>query len=122
MIRITFHLPFLGITDPMQLFRLLVYTAAEVGAQQFIEMIFNSSAGRVVFEAYKGSSQLPEVVARDHGNEETAQYLECITKRYNFRRMAKTCNARQKIGVHVYSCFEKDVKIQVTKPDMHHIK
>lgn len=94
MIRITFYLSFLGITDPMQLFRLLVYTAAEVGAQQFIEMIFNSSAGRVVFEAYKDSSQLPEVVARDHGNEETAQYLERLTKRYIFRRMAENCNAR----------------------------
>ena len=102
----------------MELFRLLVYTAAEVGAQQFIEIIFNSSAGRVVFETYKGSAKLPEVVARDHGNEETAQYLERITRRYNFRRIAKTCNARLKIGVHVYSCFEKDIKIQVTKADM----
>ena len=120
MIRITFHLPFLGISDPMQLFRLLVYTAAEVGAQQFIEIIFNSSAGRVVFETYKGSAQLPEVVARDHGNEETAQYLERITKRYNVRRMTKTCIASLKTGVHVYSCFEKDVKPQVTKVDMHY--
>ena len=118
-IRITLHLPFLGITDPMQLFRLLVYTAAEVGAQQFIEMIFNSSAGRIVFEAYKGSSQLPEVIARDHGNEETAQYLECITKRYNFG-MAKTCNARLEIGIHVYSCFIKDIKTKVTKANMHY--
>jgi len=96
MIRITFHLPLLGITDPTQLFCLLVYTAAEVGAQQFIEMIFNSSAGRVVFEAYRYSSKLPEIVARDHGNEETAQYLERITKRYIFRRLAKNCNARVK--------------------------
>ena len=120
MIRITFHLPSLGITDSIQLLHLLVYTAAEVGAQQFIEMIFNSSAGRVVFETYKGSSQMPEAVARDHANEETAQYLERITKRYNVRRMAKTCNARLKISVHVYSCFEKDVKTQVTKADMHY--
>jgi len=83
----------LGITDPMQLFRLLVYTAAEVGAQQFIEMIFNSSAGRVVFEAYKDSSQLPEVVARDHGNEETAQYLERLTKRFSDEiRSGKECS------------------------------
>jgi len=107
MIRITFHLPFLGITDPMPLFRLLVYTAAEVGAQQFIEMIFNSSAGRVVFEAYKGSSQLPEVIARDHGNEETAQYLERLTKRYIFRRMAKNCNARLKIGAYMYTAVSR---------------
>ena len=108
MIRITFHLPLLGITDPTQLFRLLVYTAAEVGAQQFIEMIFNSSAGRVVFEAYKDSLQLPEVIARANGNEEIAQYLERITKRYISRRMVKKCNARLKIGVYMYTAVPKE--------------
>lgn len=87
---ITFHLPFLGITEPMMLLRLLVYTAAKVGAQQFIEIVFNSSAGRIVFETYKDSSQLPEVIAKDHGNEETAHYLELITKRYIFKQMART--------------------------------
>ena len=62
----------------------LVNTAAKVGAQQFIEMIFTSSAGKVVFAAYKDSSTLPEVIARDHGNEKIANYLEDITKRYFF--------------------------------------
>ena len=52
-----------------------------MGAQQFIEIIFNTSSGRVVFDVYKERSPLPEVVARDHGNEETARYLEGITKR-----------------------------------------
>jgi len=60
---------------------LLVYVAAEIGAQQFIEIIFNSSAGRVVHNAYKGNLTLPETIARDHGNEETANYLEEVTKR-----------------------------------------
>ena len=78
---ITFRLPLLGFTEPVQLLSLLVYTAAKLGAQQFIEIIFNTSSGRVVFDAYKERSSLPEVVARDHGNEETARYLEGITKR-----------------------------------------
>ena len=60
---------------------LLVYAAAKYGAQQFIEMIFKSSAGRVVFDAYKDNSTLPESVAKVHGNEETANFLEEITKR-----------------------------------------
>ena len=63
---------------------LLVYAAAEIGAQQFIEMIFTSSAGRVVFDDYRDNLALPEVIAKDNGNEETANYLEDITKRYSF--------------------------------------
>ena len=66
----------------LQGLQLLVYTAAETGAQQFIELIFNSSAARVVFNAYRDTSPLPEDVARDYGYEDTAQYLESITKRY----------------------------------------
>ena len=60
---------------------LLIYTAAKYGAQQFIEMIFNSSAGRIVFDAYKDNLTLPEIIAKDNGNDETANYLESITKR-----------------------------------------
>lgn len=69
-----------------------------MGAQQFIEIIFNSSAGRVVFDAYKDSSQLPEVIAKDNGNEETAHYLERITKRYIFRRMRSVYFGRKSCG------------------------
>lgn len=99
---IIFYLPFLGFTEPVQLLRLLVYTAAKEGAQQFIEIIFNSSSGRVVFEAYKECPPLPEVIAKDHGNEETAHYLEGITKRYIFSRMKKNQNSTLKINVHIY--------------------
>ena len=60
---------------------LLVYAAAESGAQQFIEMIFSSSAARMVFDSYKDRPVLPEVIAKDRGNEETAHYLEEISKR-----------------------------------------
>ena len=64
--------------------QLLVYTAAKTGAQQFIEMIFTTSAARVVFDAYKDRTPLPEVVARNNGHQETAHYLEEITTRYLF--------------------------------------
>ena len=60
----------------------LVYAAAEIGSQQFIEMIFKSSAGRVVFDFYRDRSPLPEAISREYGHEKTAIYLEEITKRY----------------------------------------
>ena len=75
------YLIFLGFTQQVQVLRLLVYAAAESGAQQFIEMIFSSSAARMVFDSYKDRPVLPEVIAKDHGNKETAHYLEEITKR-----------------------------------------
>ena len=47
-------------------------------------MIFATSAGRVVFGAYKDRTPLPEVIARNNGHEETAHYLEELTTRYVF--------------------------------------
>ena len=73
---------FLGSTQPVQMLCALVYAAAEIGSQQFIEMIFNSSAGRVVFYFYRDRSPLPEAISREYGHEKTAIYLEEITKRY----------------------------------------
>ena len=60
---------------------ILIYTAARHGAKEFIEIVFNSSAGGVVFNSYKDNATLPESVARDSGNDEIANYLEEITKR-----------------------------------------
>ena len=40
---------FIGCKKPAQMLSLLVYVAAEIGAQQFIEIILTSSAGRVFF-------------------------------------------------------------------------
>ena len=79
-----FNFFFLGNAQQVQLLCLLVFTAAREGAQQFIEIIFSSSAGRLVFDAYKKSQPLPEVVAKDHGHNKTACYLEGVTKRYMF--------------------------------------
>ena len=70
-----------GHAQQVQLLCLLVYTAAKEGAQQFVEMIFSCSAGRIVFDAYKSNSQLPEVIAREHGNLGIARYFENITER-----------------------------------------
>ena len=59
----------------------LVYTAAQTGAKQFIEMIFNTSAQRIVFDSYKDRAPLPEDVARANGHCCLAQYLEDVTIR-----------------------------------------
>ena len=75
---------YLGSTEPVQMICVLVYAAAEIGGQQFIEMVFNSSAGRVVYDRYKDSSALPEAIAREYGHEKTATFLEEITSRYSF--------------------------------------
>ena len=70
-----------GSTRTVQVLLSLLYKAAECGAHVFIKMIFNSSAGRVIFHEYKDSVPLPEVIARNHGHENTALYLEEITAR-----------------------------------------
>ena len=56
--------------------------AAERGAEQFIEMIFSTSAGQVVFNSYKDRTPLPEEVARTNGHEDLAQYLQDVNTRY----------------------------------------
>ena len=63
---------------PLQSLLLLVYAAAETDARQFIELVLNSSAGELVFNA----SPLPQDVARAFGHEDTAQHLESISNRY----------------------------------------
>ena len=75
---------YLGSTEPEQMLCVLVYAAAEIGGQQFIAMIFNSSAGKVVYDCYKDSSVFPEAIAREYGHEKTATFLEEITGRYSF--------------------------------------
>lgn len=62
--------------------QLMVYTAAETDAQEFIEMVFSTSAGQVVFNSYKDRTPLPEDVARANGHEELAQFLQDVNTRY----------------------------------------
>ena len=66
----------------MKTLKLSVYAAAKFGAKQFLKTVFNSKAGRKVFNAYKDNPPLPEVIARKYGHEETASYLDEITIRY----------------------------------------
>ena len=54
----------------LKVLQLLVYTAAEVGAQQFLEVIFSTSAGKIVFDSYKDCIPLPKDVARANGHGE----------------------------------------------------
>ena len=67
--------------DPDHILKPLVYAAAEAGAMGLIETIFSLPAGRVVFEAYKGDSSLPEDIAEENGYGKVAEYLRDITKR-----------------------------------------
>ena len=65
----------------MDLLRCLVYTAAGIGAEEFLRMIFSTSAGRIVFEAYKKESTLPEDMADENGHEGIATKKREINKR-----------------------------------------
>ena len=81
----------LGQTKQQQcvnVFQLVVYTAAKTDTRKLIEMIFNTSAGQIVFNSYKDRTPLPEDVARANGHEELAQYLKDINKRY----LVKLCS------------------------------
>ena len=64
----------------------MVYTAAQTDAQRFVEMVFSTSAGQVVFNSYKDRKPLPEDVARANGHEELAQYLQDVHTRYCVKR------------------------------------
>ena len=68
----------------VQLIQRLVYTAAKVDALWLIRIIFNLPAGRIVFDSYRSRSLLPEYVAIANGHMEIAQYLQDVTKRYEF--------------------------------------
>ncbi|XP_068708459.1 uncharacterized protein [Montipora foliosa] len=61
----------------------LVYTAAQTGAWQFIELIFSTSAGKIVFDSYKDRTPLPEEVARAYGYDDLANYLQDLTTRFS---------------------------------------
>lgn len=70
----------------VELLLLMVYTAAQTGSPRFIEMVFSTSAGQVVFNSYKDRNPLPEDVARANDHEELAQYLQDVHRRYCVKR------------------------------------
>ena len=69
----------------LQFLQFLVYTASQTGAKNFIEIIFSTSAGQIVFDSYKDRTCLPEDVARASGHDELANYLQDLTTRYTFK-------------------------------------
>ena len=65
----------------VKLLQLLVYKAAETDGQEFIRMIFSTSAGKVVFNSYRNRATLPEDVARTNGHLTLANYLQDVNDR-----------------------------------------
>ena len=76
--------------NSVEFLRHLVYTASRIGAENFIRVIFTSSAGRIVFEAYQNEDCLPEHVADANGHKMIAAYLRRITERYKLANRAMT--------------------------------
>ena len=65
----------------VKLLQLLVYKAAEIGGREFIQILFSTSAGKVVFNSYKNNATLPEDVARTNGHLALADYLQDVDSR-----------------------------------------
>ena len=65
----------------LKFLQLLVYTAAQEGAQQFLEVIFSTSAGKIVFNSYKDRTPLPEDVGRANGHDKLVELLQDVNKR-----------------------------------------
>lgn len=61
---------------PVDILQLMVYTAAQINAQEFVQVLFSTSVGKVVFSHYRDKTRLPEDVARANGHQELAQYFE----------------------------------------------
>ena len=65
----------------LKVLQLLVYNAAQEDTQQFLEMIFSTSAGKIVFDSYKDRIPLPEDVARANGHDKSTKFLQDVNKR-----------------------------------------
>lgn len=65
----------------VKLLTLLIYIAAQNNSLQFVDFIFSTSVGKVVFTHYKHNPTLPEDVARAYGHPILGNYLENVNKR-----------------------------------------
>lgn len=72
-VTITFF--YVGCTQSFETLELAVCVAAKCGAMQFIKTVFSSKAGRAICR------KKPQLLAREHGYEEIANYLEELTTR-----------------------------------------
>ena len=66
---------------PEKILTLLVYKAAEINGREFLEMVFNTSAGRVILNYYRKISTLPRDVARANGHTILGDFLEDVNER-----------------------------------------
>lgn len=66
---------------PEKILTLLVYKAAEINGREFLEMVFNTLAGRVILNYYRKSSTLPRDVARANGHTILRDFLEDVNER-----------------------------------------
>ncbi|XP_022778047.1 uncharacterized protein LOC111319567, partial [Stylophora pistillata] len=66
---------------PEEILTLLVYKAAEIEGREFLEMVFSTSVGRVLFNHYRNNLTLPEDVARANGHTILGDFLEDVNER-----------------------------------------
>lgn len=66
---------------PEKILALLVYKAAEINGREFLEMAFNTSAGRVILNYYRKSSALPGDIARANGHTILRDFFEDVNER-----------------------------------------
>ena len=67
--------------QPEKILTLLVYKAAEINGREFLEMVFNTSAGRIILNYYRKSSTLPRDVARANGHTILGDFLEDVNEK-----------------------------------------
>lgn len=87
----------------------MLFTAARIGEEKFIRLVFGTSAGRAAFEAYKNKSPLPENIADENGHEKIAAYLRSMTERYLNSKLFQFAIIKMKIkgmlGCSIELCF-----------------
>ena len=83
----------------------LLFTAARIGEEKFIRLVFGTSAGRAGFEAYKNKSPLPENIADENGHKKIAAYLRSITERYLNSKLFQLLTMKKRYAEMQYRAF-----------------
>lgn len=83
----------------------LLFTAARIGEEKFIRLVFGTSAGRAAFEAYKNKSPLPENIADENGHKKIAAYLRSITERYLNSKLFQLSTMKKRYAEMQYRAF-----------------
>ncbi|XP_022784497.1 uncharacterized protein LOC111325054 isoform X3 [Stylophora pistillata] len=71
----------------VKLLTMLIYKAAQINSLEFVDVIFSTSVGKVVFSHYKNNPTLPEDVARANGHTILGNYLENVSKSLSKERI-----------------------------------